>query len=328
MSQYRRPAPEEADPLAAGRSPRRAPAAPPEEEGAETDVWGAAAVAAPPPAVAQPSRKPAAVARTASRRAVVPSGPPPTLVEAAEPVLQLVCRLNRAARKGGTVPPMSATRSQIRDAIEAAGQHYVDAHFHASGDAGRRQAAAQWQKAREPLIYFVDYQLRNSALPYAFDWRNLAEEEDFKGLAGDEEFFRHVSADLKKDSPTAMERLMLYHECMALGFLGMYQFEPEVVQQLTAKVRGRVATRVGKDAFDDPHAKVTPDAYAHNDETPLAPAETNRILVFILITTAALLVLLVALTFYVYLSATGRYVEDLERLAGEAEVPAQQQTGE
>ena len=308
----------------------------------ETDVWGAAA----PPAV-QPAQRQASAVATPSTPNASPSDLPPagdvyaaavaaserarglpTLVDAAEPVIQLVCRLNRAARKGGGVEAMPVVARQLRGAIDAAGRRYVDAR---DDDNERRTARGQWQKAREPLIYYVDYQMRNSAVPYAYDWANLAEAEDFRGLAGDEEFFRHVSADLKKDSPTAMERLMLYHECMATGFLGMYQFEPETVQRLMAKVRGKIAKRLGRDAFEDPNARVTPSAYEHNDETPLAPVETSRALTFIVAATVGLALVLLALTFYVYLSATGRYVNDLDQLSGTApagETPAGEATAD
>ena len=159
----------------------------------ETDVWGAAA----PPAVQPAQREAPVVDIPRPQSSFAADLPPagdiyaaavaaaererglPTLTDAAEPVIQLVCRLNRAARKGGRVEAMQVVARQLRDAIDIAGRRYVDAR---DNDNERRSARGQWQKAREPLIYYVDFQMRNSALPYAYDWANLAEAEDFRAL--------------------------------------------------------------------------------------------------------------------------------------------------
>ena len=248
------------------------------------------------------------------RKPKPPAGPI-DLVEASEPLFALICRLNRAARKGGLSTTPEQVRQQIRAALDASRRRYL-ANRPDPRDA--QTAERQWAKARKPLVFFADYQVRNSALPFAFDWHDLAEEE-FDEIVGDERFFKVVDADLAKETPTGLERLALYHECMGLGFHGMYASEPREVLDRMKQCRAAIGRKKGADAFDKPGSRLTPDAYDHTDRSDLPPEKTGRLLTYVLVAAVGLIAVLLALTFYVYRSQTAAYTSALDRLSDGAQ---------
>lgn len=240
------------------------------------------------------------------------TGRPPTLVEAAEPLFSLICRLNRAARKGQAPANAQVVRGQIRSAFAEVRKSYVEGH--GSDERASQHAERQWIKAVRPLVYFTDYQIRNSALPFAFDWHDIAE-EDFDELAGDEQFFKVFEADVAKDTPTAIERLALYHECLGLGFAGMYALEPAAVPEYMRQARARIAAKLGKEAFDRFDSRLTQQAYEQTDDSELPPERTSRLLSYVAVAAVVVCLLMIGLTFYVYRSQTGEYVNALDRLS-------------
>ena len=165
-----------------------------------------------------------------------------------EPLLQYVAKAHRSAAKG-CVLPLEKVRGDIQRLFEEMGQQA----------AGKADLAAQYEKIRLPLIFFVDFMMRESDLSFRADWVPLAFE--LKEFAGDERFFDLLESDLRDPGEGATERLVIYYSCLGLGFTGLYLGQPEAIQRLME----RISPRISRFMDVDRRARICPRAYDHND---------------------------------------------------------------
>ncbi len=170
------------------------------------------------------------------------------LVSLCEPLLQYVCRLKRSAVKGCTLP-IERVRADIQQLFE-------EIRHEASS---RPDLAAQYERIKLPLVFFVDFMIRESMLSFRMDWIPMA--CDFNELAGDEKFFELLEADLADASDGAAERLAVYYTCLGLGFTGLYTGEPDVIRRLLGRISGRISRFMDADA----RTRICPQAYEHTD---------------------------------------------------------------
>lgn len=204
----------------------------------ETDTfWGSSAISS--------------LGSTGGKRAAGPSRAPTaparrTLLELAEPIFQYVCRLNRSAKKSAGQDP-----AHVRGDLKAL---FTDARAKAATDLAQAQ---QWKLAEPALIFFVDFMIRSSQLPFAMDWEDLAYTELNRETAGDEKFFDLLDKTLAERSDTADERIAIFYTCIGLGFTGFYTGQPEYLRKKMLECSSRIRGMI--DA--DPSAKVCPDAY-------------------------------------------------------------------
>jgi type VI secretion system protein ImpK len=170
------------------------------------------------------------------------------LISLCEPLLQYVCRLNRSAAKGCTLP-LERVRADIQQLFEAI-KHEASS---------QPDLAAQYERIKLPLVFFVDFMIRESNLSFRMDWIPLA--CDLNELAGDEKFFELLEADLADPSDGAAERLAVYYTCLGLGFTGFYAGEPDAIHRLTSRISGRISRLMDANA----QARICPQAYEHTD---------------------------------------------------------------
>ena len=205
-----------------------------------------------------------------------------TLVDICDPLFQYVTRLNRLARKCGLVDA-GQVRSEIRsllaeikmkcDAIQGMGEQYA--------------------KVRLPLIYFADFMVRDSALPFANSWKSLAEEE--RQLGGDQRFWELLDETLQDTSEQATQRLAVFYTCVGLGFTGLYIGQPDVLRRKMLEISGRI--RPMMDA--DESSRLTPEAYDNVDSRQLQQPVAGSIMGWV-IALAAMSVALVVGNFVLY----------------------------
>lgn len=204
-----------------------------------------------------------------------------TLLEACEPLFQYVCRLNRSARKGVGLD-IGQVRNEVKGALEEARMRAESAGL---GD--------QFEKVRLPLIYFVDFMVKESQLDFARDWRELAHDENM--FAGDEHFFDLLDETLADQGQQAAERLAVFFTCIGLGFTGFYTGQPEYLRkkmmEISARIRGMVEV--------SEQAKICPEAYEHVDTSNLVQPP-GRSLLGIAIALVVLIVVLVAGNAWLY----------------------------
>ncbi|MEE8576821.1 MAG: DotU family type IV/VI secretion system protein, partial [candidate division Zixibacteria bacterium] len=141
------------------------------------------------------------------------------LLELCEPLFQYVCRLRRSARMGRTIE-MDEVRSDISEIFSKMKED-------ASSD---MELLTQYEKVELPLIFFTDFMIKESNLPFAYDWVELGRERN--ELAGDEKFFDLLDAELADPSDLAAQRLVIFYTCLGLGFTGVYTGQVESIQRM------------------------------------------------------------------------------------------------
>ena len=191
-----------------------------------------------------------------------------TLVELCDPLFQYVCRLNRLARKGGLVDA-----GQVRNELKSL---LAETKLNCETIPGMVE---QFAKVRLPLIYFVDFMVRESALPFAKSWKHLQEEEA-REIVGDQKFFMLLDETLAgPDTPGVNERLAVFYCCVGLGFTGIHMFEPKALQKKMLEISPRIRGMV--DADDA--SRITPESYQHTNETILQPPVAQGIATWIMV---------------------------------------------
>jgi type VI secretion system protein ImpK len=174
-----------------------------------------------------------------------------TLLELSEPLFQYICRLNRSARKGGNYE-FSQVQAEIKGFLAEARGKAVGANL-----------ADGWEKIELILMFFCDFMIKESALPWAREWRELA--FDRQEMAGDEKFFDLLEETLKDKSPSANDRLAVFYTCIGLGFTGWYTGQPEYLRRKMKEIAARLqATGQLAEA-----QRICPDAYEKVDTRDL-----------------------------------------------------------
>ena len=171
-----------------------------------------------------------------------------TLLELCEPLFQYVARLSRSARMGYALE-MRQVRSDIKRIFQG-----VQADASATSDLAR-----QYEKVELPLIFFVDFMIKESRLSFAGAWAELGRERN--ELAGDEKFFDLLDAELADPNEAATERLVIYYTCLGFGFTGIYTGQSENILRLVSEISGRISGMM--DADEKSH--VCPEAYENVD---------------------------------------------------------------
>ena len=147
------------------------------------------------------------------------------LLELYEDLFQYVCRLNRAA-KTPAHPEYARVRSEVKDLL-------AQVLRNAASDV---RLLNQAKSLELPMIFFVDYLACSSRLKFATQWAENRLAKERNELSGDEKFFDLLEAELKDTSEEAAERLAVYYVCLGLGFMGMYQTQPEQIRRYTEQI--------------------------------------------------------------------------------------------
>jgi len=218
------------------------------------------------------------------------------LLEVCEPLLQYICVLNRSARAGVTVE-LSRVQAEVRGLFSSMARR--------ASESGLEQ---EYERIRLPLIYFVDFMIKESPLSIAKDWPELQHEED--KFAGDQDFWDQLDATLDEQGKSATERLEVFYACIGLGFTGFMMGQPEMLRQYMQRISVRIRDRIDTEE----KAKICPEAYEHVDDTDLTP-QLGRRLAGIGIALVVLVVVLVVGNAYLYRDATRQLSASLSELA-------------
>ncbi len=221
------------------------------------------------------------------------------LHELCEPLFQYVCRLNRSARKGVGLEP-----NLVRADIQAL---FSDMRSKAQQEPG---LGDQFAKVELPLIYFVDFMIKESSLSFAHQWRELA--HDLGKMAGDEEFFDLLDETLRDPSEGATQRLSVYYSCLGLGFTGFYTGQPEYLCKKMMEIQARIRPFVDT----DPSGRICPDAYEHVDTRPLNLPPLRNLKGLVVVLVVVLIGVMVA-NWVLYGKAVGDLKDALAVIVGE-----------
>ena len=223
------------------------------------------------------------------------------LVALSEPLFQYVCKLRRSAAKG-CVLPLEKVRADIQQLFE-------EMRRQASS---RADLADQYERIKLPLVFFVDFMMRESDLSFRTDWVPLA--YGFNELSGDEKFFDLLESDLKDASEAATDRLVIFYTCLGLGFMGVYMGQPEEIRRLV----GRISSRISRFMGTDGRTRICPQAYEHTDTRDFTEPPGTK-LVGIGIAVIGLLIVWFITYFSLFYSASDRITRRLDEIVNRSE---------
>lgn len=223
-----------------------------------------------------------------------------TLAELCAPVFDTLCRLHRLARRGA-----SLELTQVRQQIEKTFTHIHEQAL------GNQQLADQFSKVELPLMFFVDYLIKEGPFPFRDQWQELAYQKN--ELAGDEKFFDMLEETLADPSDAATERLKIYFTCMALGFNGCYASQPAQVER-RVKV---CALRIGVSP-DTAFSELLPDESRRNVDAHCRFVRPTRGMGAVLVASVLILAAVVFVNVRTYTAATAALKADLRMTCQQA----------
>ncbi len=183
-----------------------------------------------------------------------------TLLELCEPLFQYVCQLKRLARSNCTLE-MDKVRSEIKKKFE----------FMKSEALNSAELAGHYEKIELPLLFFVDFMIKESKLAFAYDWYELGRERN--ELAGDEKFFDLLDENLADPSDAATQRLVIFYTCLGLGFAGVYAGQIESIQRLMSKISARISGMMDADE----KSYICPEAYENVDDRDFVEPPSTKL---------------------------------------------------
>ncbi len=231
-----------------------------------------------------------------------------SLLDICEPLFQYICRLNRSARKGGNYD-LSQVQSEIRGLLMQAKNQAVTSNH-----------AEAWEKIELVLIFFCDFMIKESVLPWAREWKELAFERH--EMAGDEKFFDLLEETLKDRSATANDRLSVFYVCMGLGFTGWYTGQPEYLRRKMKEIAARLQA-TGQ--FGDTQ-RLCPDAYEKVDTRDLIEPPGTKLIGIAIVLIGLIIVLFVAYG-YLYHVASKKLGDSLQQVSDHSQQFTSQTAG-
>jgi type VI protein secretion system component VasF len=87
--------------------------------------------------------------------------------------------------------------------------------------------AREYAWIEKPLVFFIDYMVKEGRFPFKQEWRELA--RNYNELSGDEKFFNLLTETLQY--PEYQNSFILFYVMLGLGFDGAYRYNREHIAQ-------------------------------------------------------------------------------------------------
>jgi type VI protein secretion system component VasF len=222
---------------------------------------------------------------------------PANIEELCRPVLGALCKywqLNQA----GAPPSLEQFREGIAASLE-------DAKRNAAADPDLNR---DYERIERPLVFFIDYMVKEGSFPFNRDWRELG--RNYNELSGDEKFF-NLLEDALKDG-RAHNTLPLFYTMLGLGFEGTYGKDPGCIEKAMRECAARFPGEF--DVREEPLVRVALEKRLAGlkKSRALRPLRVGILLSLLLLGVS----LIVNVT--VFLSATGPFRESLSAAAAQA----------
>ncbi|MDR0684542.1 MAG: DotU family type IV/VI secretion system protein [Spirochaetaceae bacterium] len=213
------------------------------------------------------------------------------------PVFTCLCnywRLNET----GNPPAMEKFREDIENALE-------DAKYAA---ASSPVLSRDYGRVELPLVFFIDYMVKEGNFPFKNEWRELA--RNYNELSGDEKFFNLLGGALA--APDAGNTIPVFYTMLGLGFDGVYANDSKSVERMMKECMTKISGE-----FDICHEPIV------NVETEkrLAGSKKNKMPSYIrslrlaLIGSLIFMVIAFIVNFFVFLGATSEFRKSLSEAA-------------
>lgn len=235
-----------------------------------------------------------------------------TLHDLCEPLFQVVCRINRSARKG-----LPLDFHQVRAEVKAM---LADMKLRSNSMPG---VAEQFDKVELPLIFFADSMISESSVNFARMWDNqrLAEELNPPQLGGDERFFDLLDEALADRSPGAAERLQIFYTCLGLGFTGFYTGQPEFLR----RKMNEILSRLKNSGEVELTSRVCPETYENVNTSDLVEPPGVKLMGWMIGVVGLILIVLIA-NFALFQTGKSKLDRELDAIIATAAPSASEST--
>jgi type VI protein secretion system component VasF len=169
--------------------------------------------------------------------------------------------------------------------------------------------ALEYAWIEKPLVFFIDYMVKEGRFPFKQEWRELA--RNYNELSGDEKFFDLLSETLQY--PEYQNSFMLFYIMLGLGFDGAYRYNREYIEQCMRLCMEKAV--IDYDIYSEP--VVTPPKKKHFFER--SRKFTIRTA---LIASAVFMVLCFIINLVVFINSTENYRDILKRTADDSVPPS------
>ena len=153
-----------------------------------------------------------------------------------------------------------------------------------------------YEAVRPILAFFADDVIMTSSLPFASEWREdllLAAEPDIDVRDGLKRFFDELDAALADRRTENRQRLVIFQQCLGLGFAGIYRDSPDRLRQYSGDVLRVLDATLASSRLD----KISPQAYERDERELFRPVRERVVFITVLC------VCLMATAFLVYIGA-------------------------
>jgi type VI protein secretion system component VasF len=203
-----------------------------------------------------------------------------------EPVLSLVCNYWQLAGLGTNID-----KEQFRRELEDALLHAKEA------SKAESELEREYSRIERPLVFFIDYVVKEGKFPFKNDWRELARK--YNELSGDQKFFELLDSDL--DAPQESDTIILYDIMLGLGFSGDKKSDPGYVENCMK----RCAAKTGRtfDVYSEPIIPSGEQGQSFEKDKARAP----RPLLAAIVLSAIVAFICFAINFGSFLNVTERF---------------------
>lgn len=138
------------------------------------------------------------------------------LIELIRPLIGHLLQSCRFARSGASISA-ETLKGDLRRHLE---QIRTDCE-------NRPALRRDFERIERPLVFFIDYMIKEGSLPFSAEWVELARE--YNELSGDEKFFDLLSDTL--EDPDAKNRLQAFYVLLGYGFDGCHRGENDYLER-------------------------------------------------------------------------------------------------
>ncbi|MDR2663465.1 MAG: DotU family type IV/VI secretion system protein [Treponema sp.] len=223
---------------------------------------------------------------------------PANLEELCRPVFTCLCsywQLNQA----GYPPSMAKFRADIETALE-------DAKILAAADP---VLAGEYERIERPLVFFIDFMVKEGSFPFKRDWRELG--RNYNELSGDEKFFNLLSEALQDSK--AQNTIPLFYTMLGLGFEGAYLNDHGFIEKTMKECAARLPEEL--DIREEPVVRLAVEKRIRGSKKgrPLRSLRTALVLsIFLLVSS-------LVFNFAVFFEATLPFRESLSAAAAQVQ---------
>jgi type VI protein secretion system component VasF len=167
------------------------------------------------------------------------------------------------------------------------------------------ELARQYAWIEKPLVFFIDYMVKEGRFPFRQEWHELA--RNYNELSGDEKFFDLLVQTL--ENPQLHNSCVLFYVMLGLGFDGAYRYNHEYIEDCMRLCKEKAA--FDYDIYKEPIVVIPEKKHFLKQRRKLTIRN-------MLIASALFMALCFIINLFVFINVTDNYRSILKRAANDS----------